>query len=181
MNINTKDEIGNKYGRLTVVEWYPEPRPGAYFKCLCDCGKEVIVRGQNLRIGGTKSCGCYKSDVKRTAGKKRIGELNYGWKGGKIKLARGYVGIKKIGHPLANNNGYVPEHRLVMEQKIGRPLLPNETVHHKNGIKDDNREDNLELWTNDHGYGSRIEDKINYALEIIKMYAPYYSITDTRK
>lgn len=46
--------------------------------------------------------------------------------------------------------------------------------------KDDNREENLELWSNDHGYGSRIEDKVTYALEIIKMYAPHYTVTDTR-
>jgi HNH endonuclease len=50
------------------------------------------------------------------------------------------------------------EHRIVMEKMIGRPLLPGETVHHKNGIRHDNSENNLELWTGRHGRGQRLSD-----------------------
>jgi len=70
------------------------------------------------------------------------------WKGGKTKHNKGYVYIYSPDHPYATN-GYVFEHRLVMEAYIGRPLLPTEVVHHINGIKDDNRIGNLMLFNSD--------------------------------
>lgn len=64
----------------------------------------------------------------------------------KRRNAYGYVLVRAPGHPAATKSGQVLEHRLVMEQKLGRRLLPRERVHHKNAVRHDNRAENLELW-----------------------------------
>jgi tellurite resistance-related uncharacterized protein len=61
-------------------------------------------------------------------------------------------------------------HRLIMEQYLGRPLLPPENVHHINGVRDDNRLENLELWSSSQPPGQRVQDKLNWAREIIELY-----------
>ena len=64
---------------------------------------------------------------------------------GYITKRAGYILLQRRGHPLADSKGYVAEHRLVMEQHLKRFLEKGEIVHHKNGIKDDNRTENLFL------------------------------------
>jgi len=61
-----------------------------------------------------------------------------------------------------------------MESMIGRYLLPEETVHHKNGIRDDNSPDNLELWTKPPKSGIRAKDAYEFALKIIATYSSLY-------
>ena len=79
--------------------------------------------------------------------KAHIGKRSMNWKGGKIKDKFGYIQIWMPKHPNAKLAGYIHEHRFIMSEHLGRSLGSHESVHHKNGIKDDNRIENLELMT----------------------------------
>ncbi len=99
-------------------------------KCV-DCGKA---------LGSYASKRCQKCV--------RIGKLNFRWKGGRQINADGYVLILAKDHPFSECRGYIFEHRIVMEKHLGRYVRPEEVVHHINGIKTDNRIENLGLFAN---------------------------------
>lgn len=89
-----------------------------------------------------------------------IGERGTGWVN-----ANGYRSF------MINGRRHV-EHRYVMEQHLGRPLRRGENVHHLNGVKDDNRIENLELWSKTQPCGQRVPDKVAWAIELLELYAP---------
>jgi hypothetical protein len=95
------------------------------------------------------------------------GKGHHNWHGGRKKHPEGYVYIYSPNHPCKDRAGYVLEHRLVMEQKIGRFLERKEVVHHINGQKDDNRIENLVLLKNqsahiyEHGGIKKRQSSIN--------------------
>ncbi len=87
----------------------------------------------------------------------------------------GYVFRFRRDHPDARKSGYIAEHRLVMEQMIGRRLLPEENPHHKNGVRSDNSPGNLELWNVSQPAGQRAIDKLAWARHIVALYEPLES------
>lgn len=96
------------------------------------------------------------------------GEGNPNWKGGRSRHIGGYIRVQVYGG--RNTRGRIFEHVQVMEQHLGRPLTADETVHHKNGIRDDNRLENLELWSSRHPKGQKVEDLVEWAKEILARY-----------
>lgn len=90
----------------------------------------------------------------------------------------GYVRLTgEYDHPNADKYGHLYEHTRVMSEFLGRPLHKKENVHHKNGVKDDNRIENLELWSKSQPAGQRVEDKLEWAREFIGQYCPEWLVS----
>jgi len=84
-------------------------------------------------------------ETREKMSRQRKGKKHPQWKGGRKKRKNGYHEIYCPSHPYAHDK-YVCEHRLIMEQHLGRYLKPEEVVHHINGDIHDNRIENLELF-----------------------------------
>jgi hypothetical protein len=84
-----------------------------------------------------------------------------------------YVPVPLEERHLTDGSAYCAEHRLVMARHLGRALTSDESVHHRNGDRQDNRIGNLELWSTTHPSGQRVEDKVVHAIEVLQKYAPH--------
>jgi HNH endonuclease len=131
--------------------------------CLCGCGTEIptltkqgypqkykhghntpeAFERQKFKKGHKPTFVWPKGEMLR--------EKNPSWKGGRF-IQQGYVMIYIPDHPNAGPNGYVKEHRYIMSNILGRPLLPTELIHHKDGNKLNNNPENLEKY-NRSGHG----------------------------
>jgi len=111
------------------------------------------------------------------------GKNHWNWKGGR-RLSDGYFLIKSPNHPNCKVDGYVYEHRLVMEKMIGRYLKPNEIVHHKNENGLDNREKNLKLYQSKGKHISKehsIRDKLGRFSSPTNILNIYICLNNTNK
>ncbi len=161
--------IGKKFGRLTVLQKIGKrgKAQAMNWECICDCGNLTIVTTGNLLHGHTQSCGCILTEYKKS----RIGNKSPSWGGGRFINKDGYVQVRDQEHKNAIG-GYVLEHVKIMSEHLHRPLKKGETVHHKNGIRDDNHLGNLELWCSKHPPGQRVDDLLGFCIEILLEYFP---------
>lgn len=156
----SENACGKKYGLATGLRRIPcHKRPR--YEWQCECGKIFQAYLSSVKSGRVASCGCYKS--------KLMSLLN--WKGG-VLHDRGYVLVWDPKNQDARKNGYILLHRKVMAEILGRRLKRSETVHHKNGIKDDNVPSNLELRSGNHGKGASVGDKMLWSVAFLREYLP---------
>jgi hypothetical protein len=164
MGDKIKDMTGQAVSRWTVLRRAPNrghKNQMAFWEVRCECGNISQVSGVTLRNGTSTQClPCGRAQASQS----RAGN-GKGWITGE-----GYRWMRAADHPNAGKNGTLGEHVFVMSQVLGRPLLKGENVHHKNGVRDDNRPENLELWVTSQPSGQRPEDLCEWAKEILRRY-----------
>lgn len=137
------------------------------------CSKTCYDNSRRIAAPQKVCEGCGKTFVlkKFARGNYNHGQKNCSRSCGHSKPDREKGFVDRHGYVVITRRGkQLQEHRLVMEKKIGRPLYAEETVHHINGQRADNRIENLELWSSRHGKGQRVEDKIEFCRTFLRDY-----------
>lgn len=167
-----------RYSQDESGQWWYTPggsrshnRSRAYIAKCPICSKNFlkpIFHRDQVHCG--KSCA--RLAIRDEISRKQKGSSGSNWKGGRRIDHRGYVLLWAPDHPSRANTAkpYVFEHRLVMEKRLGRFLQSHENVHHINGQRDDNRDENLELWSTWQPCGQRVEDKMKWVWEMVDLY-----------
>jgi hypothetical protein len=181
-DIKRREQVGLK-GRQKVMwskctlcgieKWAMIPVKENYQCLKCNARLQITLGTKILNNYPHKSdCKCYRCRIGKGYFR---GDKNPSWKGGIRKTSLGYIyEWVSLDSPFLcmagshkNEANYIMQHRLVMAKHLNRPLTKKETVHHINGIKDDNRIENLELWSSNHQSGQRIDDQIKWAIEFL--------------
>lgn len=148
---------GLRSGLCAMHRWrvrYESPRGLDPKKCRRGvCAVEGCARLANVR----GYCSMHDQRIRKYREPGPVGPKTRA-KGTGCLTPSGYLRITVDGKP-------IPEHRHVMESRIGRPIESWETVHHKNGVRSDNRAENLELWIRGHPGGQRVEDMAAFMVE----------------
>ena len=156
------------------------------YRGYCKTHYAAVLKGEQLKdindyspreyVNKGKSCsfeGCKKPAISKLLCSSHYGQYRRGVELTKIREPRGrWLSSEGYVFVVTGDGPAMKEHRLVIQQAIGRPLRSEETVHHLNGVRDDNRIENLELWSSSHPRGQRVVDKVQWAIEILSLYEP---------
>lgn len=175
---------GDPVSRPNSYKRFHKPPP-VTVPCACGCG-EATKNGQyksgHRPVSGLVKCpGClaYKDAGRFYRGSRRLHGICMDCSREKAsasyprrpRAVRGwYVGKEGYVIICVGPHKGRKQHRVVMEQMLGRPLRPEENVHHINGDRSDNRPENLELWSTSQPSGQRVSDKLRWAHEMIALY-----------
>lgn len=136
--------------------------------CSVDGCTKPLRNSEGVRKGGNGLCSTHYQRLRINGTTDRIdrrGSNSHNWKGGRLRTKDGYIRLRidpkdplfEHGTVIGGSH-YMMEHRAVMSRHLGRPLETYENVHHINGVRDDNRIENLELWSSMQPTGQRVSD-----------------------
>lgn len=171
------DLTGQQLGAWTIIKYVGSitgRNNNALWEVRCKCGLVCLRASGALRTG--KSLGCKSCALPQYAREK-----HHAWKGGRSLDKKGYVYLSRTvirdQYPFAKwrpdqKQRKMLEHVAVLSNYLKRALHKDETVHHRNGDRSDNRLENLELRASKHGPGQTIPDLVAWAKEILARYEP---------